>query len=230
MKKYVILIIIINCILINYVSCNEYFYEKTNIKKTHNLDDYKLYGNDYHKLYDNRKKKFKTYLYFLKKYQNHIHATTIKKHIISMYLKYENYDLENIDLFDLTINQFIQSHSESIYIDFLIYIQGMVYKKYDKNFSKCFFCIKKIDSNPKYAYLALKSFKKIINYYPNSVFFKDAKKFIFILNERIADYHLKIIHFYIKKNAQIAYYNRILEVISNFPNTKASNSVLKYLK
>lgn len=221
MKKNWIFIVLINLISIKYVFCSIYFDQ--------NIDAHRVYGIHYNKLYNSRKKSFETYLHFLKKNQNSIYMEKAKKDITELYFKYKNYDLENLDLFDLIIDQFIQLQKDSIYVNFLIYIQGSVYMQYDKNFSKSFFYINKIDSNPKYAYLALNCFKKLVKTYPNSIFIKDSKKFVIFLNERIAKYNLEIIRFYIKKKSFVASNSRIIEIVQKFPNTKSAYYAQNYL-
>ncbi|AFA41063.1 putative lipoprotein precursor [Wigglesworthia glossinidia endosymbiont of Glossina morsitans morsitans (Yale colony)] len=221
MNKKWIFIILINLISIKYAFCNIYFDQ--------DIHAHHAYDMNHNKLYNSRKKKFETYLYFLKKNQNFIYMKKAEKDITRLYFKYKNYNLENLDLFDLIIDQFIKYHQDVIYTSFLIYIQGLVYMQYDKNFSKYFFYIKKIDSNPKYAYLALNCFKKLVKDYPKSIFIQDAKKFVVILNERIAKYNLEIIRFYIKKKSFSASNSRIIEIIQKFPNTKSAYYAKNYL-
>ncbi|BAC24680.1 yfiO [Wigglesworthia glossinidia endosymbiont of Glossina brevipalpis] len=207
--------------------------ESCSLKNT-NFIQYKIKNEENNlknnELYKNRYKKYKRYLYFINKYNNYYYYKEAKNNIINLYYTYKDYEIENNSILEEIIDQFIESNPRCPYIDFLIYIQGLINMDLDKNTINFFIYKKKFIENTKYAYLALNNFKKLIYKYPNSDFYKSSKNYIFHLNERIAFHELQIIKFYFKKHAYSASNFRILEMINKFPNTKSSKESLIYFK
>ncbi|PID78064.1 MAG: hypothetical protein CSB21_02020 [Deltaproteobacteria bacterium] len=74
---------------------------------------------------------------------------------------------------------------------------------------------------------ALQSLKKFVHSYPESKYREKAHKYINFCMNRLADSRLYIANFYFKQKAYEASYQRLKDILKNFPGTEAYNEAMK---
>lgn len=128
-----------------------------------------------------------------------------------------------------TIQNFIKQYPTNPHIDYLYYLQGLVY---------CETHIPFVDgwNNPKHVYQdaqpnlhALKLFKALIAQYPNSSYISQAQQKIKTIILELSEYQLHIAQYYMKRGAYIAAINRAKSILEEYPNTPTDELALSIL-
>lgn len=208
MKFYIIFIIS----LIMIVSCSN-----DTSKKTSLLSEY-ISAQDFLE-----KKLFKRAIKKLENiYQDHSFKSLHKQ--IQLNLIYAYYKNKNFYQSDDLVNNFIKLYLVSKNADFILYIKGIINIFIDKNIFKKTLYISISDRSIKNIKIAYLHFMKLLEKFPHSKYFSDAKKKSNLLIKRLIYYDFSIFEFYLKKKAYITVINRVSKFIKNFPNTKETKS------
>lgn len=85
-----------------------------------------------------------------------------------------------------------------------------------------------IDRDPAPAYAVVKEMGKLLDKYPKSGYEDQAKKYIAICREWIADYELYVARFYYKKDSFKAASTRCEKLLRDYPGSKAEKDALYY--
>ncbi len=85
-----------------------------------------------------------------------------------------------------------------------------------------------IDRDPAPAYAVVKEMRKLLEKYPKSGYEDEAKKYIAICREWIADYELYVAHFYYKKEAFKSAISRCEKLLREYPGSRAEKDALYY--
>ncbi len=85
-----------------------------------------------------------------------------------------------------------------------------------------------IDRDPTPAYMVIKEMKKLLEKYPKSGYEEQAKKYIAICRDWIADYELYVAHFYWKTELYKAAVGRCEKLLKDYPGTPAEKDALYY--
>ncbi|EPE37328.1 lipoprotein [Candidatus Photodesmus katoptron Akat1] len=134
-----------------------------------------------------------------------------------IYAYYRNNDLT----FALAnIKRFSQWNSAHEKMDWVLYMQGLTHMKQDKNKLYDFFRINRSDRDTELTNISITDFKQLLERYPTSSYAKDAKRYIFELENRLAEHHLAIAYFYLKRRAWIAAINRTQKIQNKYPHNK----------
>ncbi|CAL4324501.1 Outer membrane protein assembly factor BamD [Buchnera aphidicola (Protaphis terricola)] len=149
---------------------------------------------------------------------------------IQINLIYAYYKIENFNMAQKNINQFIQLYPKHLNIDYVLYIKSLIDIALDKNIFFKTFLIQNYKSDPIYAKRAFFQLKDFLFRYPKSIYIVNIKKDLFNLKQRLGQYNLQILKYYFKNKKYIAVINRGEEIIKNFPETISSIKALKYMK
>jgi outer membrane protein assembly factor BamD len=85
-----------------------------------------------------------------------------------------------------------------------------------------------VDRDPTPAYKVIAEMRKLLEKYPNSGYGDEARKYIAICTNWIADYELYVARFYYKKDSYRAAVNRCERLLENYPGSHAEKEALYY--
>ncbi len=85
-----------------------------------------------------------------------------------------------------------------------------------------------IDRDPSPAYAVVKEMQKLLDKYPKSGYEDQAKKYIAICRDWIADYELYVARFYYKKDSYKAAATRCEKLLKDYPGSSAEKEALYY--
>jgi outer membrane protein assembly factor BamD len=83
-----------------------------------------------------------------------------------------------------------------------------------------------IDRDPSPAYAVVKEMRKLLEKYPKSGYEEEAKKYIAICLDWIADYELYVARFYYKKGAYRSAVGRCEKLLKDYPGSPAEKDAL----
>ncbi len=129
------------------------------------------------------------------------------------YIKLE-YDLAIVKL-----EKIIQRYPSYKDIDYVYYMKAMCYYEQVEN----------PELDGMYNVLALKSFKVIINYFPNTKYTKDSEQKIILLKDNIAAKHMSVGMFYLNQKKYFAALKRYQKVIDEHSQSKYTPEALHRL-
>lgn len=85
-----------------------------------------------------------------------------------------------------------------------------------------------IDRDPAPAHAVIREMKKLLEKYPRSGYEEQAKKYIAICTDWIAEYELYVAHFYFKKGSYKAAAGRCDNLLKNYPDSTSEKDALYY--
>jgi len=85
-----------------------------------------------------------------------------------------------------------------------------------------------IDRDPTPAHMVIREMKKLLEKYPNSGYEEQAKDYIAICRDWIADYELYVAHFYYKADSYQAAVGRCEKLLKDYPGSSAEKDALYY--
>lgn len=128
------------------------------------------------------------------------------------------------------IKEFIQKNPDYSNMDYIIYLKGIINMNINGSKIQKILKIDLSDKDISYSNEAFDDFLKILTYYKNSKYINDCKKNLASLKKLLSLNELKIINFYIKKEAYITVINRIIDMLEKYPDSKSTFIALSYLK
>lgn len=153
-----------------------------------------------------------------------------KIHLNLIYAYYKAQDLKSANN---SIKLFKQTYSNHKYLDYILYMHGIINMNLDNNnispLTK-YLHIHRNNYNPHYAIDAFHSLSTLIKSFPNSQYYIDAYKRLIILKNRIAEYELSIIKFYYQRHAYISVIIRSEKMLHYFQDTQATRHALHYMQ
>jgi len=85
-----------------------------------------------------------------------------------------------------------------------------------------------IDRDPAVTRAALKEFQALLTKYPGSPYEEEAKKYIAVCREKLAEYELYVGRFYYRKGSYVAALGRLEKLVKDYPGTAAEKDALYY--
>lgn len=85
-----------------------------------------------------------------------------------------------------------------------------------------------IDRDPALTRTALKEFQALLTKYPRSPYEEEAKKYIAICRDKLAEYELYVGRFYHKKGSYLAAVGRFEKLLKDYPGSTAEKDALYY--
>ncbi len=85
-----------------------------------------------------------------------------------------------------------------------------------------------IDRDPEPTRTAIKEFGKLLQKYPKSPYEEDARRYVSICTNRLAEYELYVGRFYFKKGSYKAAIGRFENLLKNYPGSTAEKDALYY--
>ncbi len=85
-----------------------------------------------------------------------------------------------------------------------------------------------IDRDPAPAHAVIREMRKVIEKYPQSGYEEQAKKYISICTDWVAEYELYVAHFYYKKGSYRAAVGRCEKLLKDYPGSRSEKDALYY--
>lgn len=145
---------------------------------------------------------------------------------VQLDLIYVYYKKDDLALSLATISRFIRLNPVSDQMDWVLYMQGLVYVQEGGSAILDAFNMDPAKRDPKPVRQAFQTFNKLIQRYPDSQYAADAKARLVGLKDRLARYELATADFYFRRGAYLSAANRGQNVIRYYPDTKAARDVL----
>ncbi|QFQ32385.1 outer membrane protein assembly factor BamD [Buchnera aphidicola (Aphis gossypii)] len=167
-----------------------------------------------------------------------LHLESMKKKNISNFyldkiqinLIYAYYKVENFNMAQKNINEFIKLYPKHTNIDYIFYIKSLINISLDKNIFSKILNIKSYKSDPIYAKKAFFELKNFLYHYPESIYIINVKKDLFALKQRLLNYDFEILKYYFNRKEYIAVINRGEEILKKYPETFSAREVLNYIR
>ncbi len=115
-----------------------------------------------------------------------------------------------------SLESFIQMHPAHSEIPYAIYMIGLCY--YEQ--------ISPVTKEQKDSMLALRTFNELLKRFPKSIYAKDAKHKIILLNEVLAGKEMEIARFYLEKQSYHSALKRLNVLLDNYQKTKFTEEAL----
>jgi outer membrane protein assembly factor BamD len=86
-----------------------------------------------------------------------------------------------------------------------------------------------IDRDPGLVRTSRTEFQKLLDKYPGSAYEQEAKKYVKLCSDHLAQYELYVAHFYFRKESYRAAIGRLQGLLQNYPGSSAEKDALYYL-
>ncbi|MGF1703358.1 outer membrane protein assembly factor BamD [Photobacterium makurazakiensis] len=149
---------------------------------------------------------------------------------VQLDLIYAYYKNDDLALGEATIDRFNRLNPAHEKADWVLYMRGLTSMAQDRSFMHDLFNIDRHDRDPEPARKAFRDFKRLLERYPNSRYTADAQARLVFLKNRLADYELAAVDFYIRREAWVAAVNRAQLIQREYPNTNAARKSLEYME
>lgn len=126
--------------------------------------------------------------------------------------------------------RFLQQYQASPNADYAIYMAGLTNFASGENFFQNFFGVDRATREVSAMKASFANFRALIQYFPNSVYAQDALARMAYIKSALARHELAIAKFYLKRNAYVAVANRVVGMLQQYPDTKATLEALPLMK
>lgn len=149
---------------------------------------------------------------------------------IQLGLIYANYKISEYYKALDNAERFARVFPDSSSIDYVYYLAALSNARLSDNFMQDLFGINSADRAAEMVRNAYGSFQTLVRNYPQSRYVEDANKWLVYLKNRMAEHDLKIVKFYMKRDAYVAVANRVQEMLRIHPEAQATHEALPLLK
>lgn len=144
-----------------------------------------------------------------------------------IYAYYKSQDYTNALV---TIDRFIQQYPQSSHLDYVIYIAGLSNSALGDNWFQDLFGVDRATRESTSIKTAFANFQTLVQHFPNSSYAADALARMAYIRASLARHELEIAKFYAKRNAHVAVANRVVGMLQQYPDTKATLDALPLMK
>ncbi|WP_040977002.1 outer membrane protein assembly factor BamD [Necropsobacter massiliensis] len=127
-------------------------------------------------------------------------------------------------------DRFIQQYPNSQYLDYVLYMAGLINFASGENFFQDFFGVDRATRESTSIKAAFANFQALVQHYPNSAYTADAIARMAYIKASLARHELAIAKFYAKRNAHVAVANRVVGMLQQYPDTQATHDALPLMK
>ena len=144
-----------------------------------------------------------------------------------IYAYYKSQDYTNALV---TADRFIQQYPQNPNLDYVIYMAGLTNSALGDNSFQDFFGVDRATRESTSIKTAFANFQSLIQHFPNSPYAADALARMAYIKASLARHELEIAKFYAKRNAHVAVANRVVGMLQQYPDTKATLDALPLMK
>ncbi|MCE2573607.1 outer membrane protein assembly factor BamD [Motilimonas eburnea] len=124
------------------------------------------------------------------------------------------------------IDRFLRLSPTHKDIDYVYYMRGLTNMAMSATFFHGLLNIDRFDRNIIHYQNAFMDFKRLLQRYPDSIYAADAQARMIGIKDSLARYEIEVAEWYLKRDAYVAAINRGKYVLTNFPDTKATEAAL----
>lgn len=135
----------------------------------------------------------------------------------------------SLDDAEAAAERFVRLHPQNPNLDYILYLQGLIHEKYDRNLFDRFRpddVFKRDVSNARQAFAF---YSQLLATYPDSLYAKDARQRMIHLRNLLARSEINIARYYMSRGAYVAAANRARAVVENYSQTPSTSDALAIL-
>lgn len=145
-------------------------------------------------------------------------------------LIYANYKAQDYTQVLLTVDSFLHQFPQSPNQDYAVYMAGLTNAATGDNFIQDFFGIDRATRETTSMRTAFSNFQNVVRVFPNSPYAQDALARMAYIKDALARHELDIAKFYAKRDAWVAVSNRVVGMLKQYPDAKATYEGLSLMK
>ena len=145
-------------------------------------------------------------------------------------LIYANYKAQDYTQVLLTVDSFLHQFPQSPNQDYAVYMAGLTNAATGDNFIQDFFGIDRATRETTSMRTAFSNFQNLVRVFPNSPYAQDALARMAYIKDALARHELDIAKFYAKRDAWVAVSNRVVGMLKQYPDAKATYEGLSLMK
>lgn len=137
-------------------------------------------------------------------------------------LIYANYKTQDYTQVLLMVDSFLHQFPQSPNQAYAVYMAGLTNAATGDNFIQDFFGIDRATRETTSMRTAFSNFQNLVRVFPNSPYSQDALARMAYIKDALARHELDIAKFYTKRKAWVAVANRVVGMLKQYPDTKAT--------
>ncbi len=137
-------------------------------------------------------------------------------------LIYANYKTQDYTQVLLMVDSFLHQFPQSPNQAYAVYMAGLTNAATGDNFIQDFFGIDRATRETTSMRTAFSNFQNLVRVFPNSPYAQDALARMAYIKDALARHELEIAKFYAKRKAWVAVANRVVGMLKQYPDTKAT--------
>lgn len=148
---------------------------------------------------------------------------------VQLDLIYVYYKSRESNLTSAQINRFLRLSPTSAHIDYVMYMKGLNEMQMRSDLIQDFLGLNRSQKDPTHYYEAFKTFKDMIETYPDSAYAKDAWQRMIYIQQQLAEREYKIASFYYEKQAYVSAIRHCQNIIYSYRNTPYLDRALRMM-
>lgn len=137
-------------------------------------------------------------------------------HQVQLDLIYAYYKVGDSDQGIALTDRFLRLNPNNPNVDYVYYMRALIYLSTEENLFQDMAGVDRSDRDPTASRDAFNDFKRIVTDYPNSKYAADARKRMFAVKARLADYEVAVAKYYLKREAYASAANRGRYIVEYF--------------
>ena len=149
---------------------------------------------------------------------------------VQLDLIYAYYKAGDLQMALASIDRFMRLNPTHPNIDYVLYMRGLTAQALDDNMLQSFFGIDRATRETTSMKTAFSNFQSLVRAFPNSPYSQDAVARMAYIKDSLARHELEIAKFYAKRDAWVAVSNRVVGMLQQYPDAKATYEGLFLMK
>ncbi len=149
---------------------------------------------------------------------------------VQLDLIYVYYKSRESDLTSAAINRYLRLNPDSMYTDYVMYIQGLNNIQKHSDMIQEFLRLDRAEKDPTYYYDAFKNFSDLIKTYPNSPYVKDARQRMIYIKDQLAEREWHIAQYYNERGAWLSAIRHCQSILYSYRDTQYIGDALKLME
>ena len=145
-------------------------------------------------------------------------------------LIYANYKTQDYTATLVTVDSYLHQFPQSPNRDYAVYMAGLTNLATADNMIQDFFGIDRATRETTSMKTAFSNFQSLVRAFPNSPYSQDAVARMAYIKDSLARHELEIAKFYAKRDAWVAVANRVVGMLQQYPDAKATYEGLFLMK
>lgn len=149
---------------------------------------------------------------------------------VQLDLIYVYYKSRESDLTSAAIKRYLRLNPGSLYTDYVMYMQGLNYVQKHSDMIQDFLRLDRAEKDPTYYYDAFKSFKDLIEAYPQSPYVYDARQRMLFIKQQLAKREWHIAKYYNERGAWLSAIRHCQSILYSYRDTEYIGDALRLME